>query len=401
MSSGSDARVSDAQGSEPVSAGPEPAASLAALLHAKGVLDPDTVRSVFDQVLDQLRDLHASNQVHGDISSDRIIVRDGRYILTGAGAGRLGSVRYMAPERCQAKPADARSDVYSVGVVLYQALTGRVPFDSDLRHEVMEAHISRPPDPPRLSNPAITPELERVVLRALSKNPAGRYQTAVDLRSALDAAIGGELPQETPRRVPESPMPEAGPVSVQPSKAGMRLRPWALIVPAVLAVAAAAVLFYPRARSMPALEGKAQAWADSALSRLAVRNVVVENVADASPAGTVVRQSPARGSRVSRRTEVVLSVSTGVPLVPDLAGLSQDSATAQLKLLGAASVVESTFSDAQPAGTVVGTRPAEGESLAAGQRVAIIVSQGRASCPKCGTPRERGARFCTRCGFRY
>lgn len=367
--------------------------TLAELIREKGSLSPAELLEVFEGVLDDLESAHAGGQLHLDITSARIVRQDGRFRLTGFGAGKLGTVRYMSPERCSKGAVDVRSDIYSLGVVLYEAATGRVPFDIDLRHECMEAHLNRPPDPPRLVNPAITPELERVILRALVKNPAGRYQNVAELRRALVAAVG--LPAEP--RVAAGADVEGAIEATRPRRSARGL---VLIVPLALAVAVAAFLFLGGER-MPDLRGRSLDSAREVLARLKVKALESEEVDDTLPAGTVVGQVPPSGTRLGRTTAVKLLVSRGRVTMPDLRGQTVDEATALLARYGTKVIVETAYSDQAEFGTVAQTRPDVGQTITPQTRVLLTVSGGRATCPKCRARREPQARFCIRCGYRF
>ncbi|MFO7650179.1 MAG: PASTA domain-containing protein [bacterium] len=395
---------SDQSAAQADTAGADVGDSLTALLEAEGRLGPTELVRVFGEVLDDLERAHADARLHRDITSARIVRQDGRFVLTGYGAGKLGNVRYMAPERCQGAVADARSDIYSLGVALYEAATGRLPFESELRHECIDAQVNRPPDPPRLVNSDISPELERVILRALSKNPAGRYQTASEFRAALIQAVGApvSIRQEAAER--EAPWVEST-GSAEP-ELRRRFRLGVLVVPAALLVAAAAFFFLRGGQMlggsrMPGLLGIPVAAAESRLARLNVGGVAVEEVPDTLPAGTVVGQDPGQGQTVSPSTAVVLQVSSGSAGFPDLIGVDADDAIARVRRLGMEPAVETIHSDAHATGKVVSTRPRAGEVVETAGRVTVVVSAGRATCPKCGARREPQARFCTKCGFKF
>lgn len=378
-------------------------ASLAALIVERGHLSADEIGRVFGDVLEDLERAHTEARLHRGITSALIVRQDGRYLLTGYGASKLSNVRYMSPERCQGAAPDARSDVYSLGVALYEAATGRLPFDSELRHECIDAQVNRPPDPPRLVNSEVSPELERVILRALSKNPQGRYQTAGEFRVALIKAVGMPALASQAAAERETPWAEAsGPVESGPRR---RLRLGVLVVPAALLVAAAAFLLLRGGRTpvgsrMPGLLGLPLAAAESRVARMSAGGVAVEEVPDTLPAGTVVGQEPEQGQELGASTAVVLRVSSGIAGLPDFTGVNADDAVARVRRLGMEPVTETVYTDAQETGKVVSTRPGAGAALAGAGRVTVVVSAGRQTCPNCGARREPQAKFCTKCGFK-
>ena len=164
-------------------------------------------------VLDGLGYAHAQGMVHRDIKPANILLtRQGRAVLVDfgivqiVGATRhtvsgalIGTLNYMAPEQGLRSQSDARSDLYSIGVVLYELLTGRPPFDADTPLAILMKHVNDPLPRPTLVNPRIPPSVERVVLKALSKEPADRYQSAEEMTRALQQAVqeaGLNLPEK-------------------------------------------------------------------------------------------------------------------------------------------------------------------------------------------------------------
>ncbi len=168
------------------------------------------------EVLAGLSYAHAKRVVHRDVKPENIIVApDWSLKLTDFGLARsqtsprlsqagvfAGSPFYMAPEQAHAtKPADARSDTYSAGVVLYEILTGRVPFTGKSTFDVLTAHQNAQPKPPCELEPGIKPSLERVILKALEKDPRKRYQNAGEFRTAVERAMA-PIPQAPRKRSP-------------------------------------------------------------------------------------------------------------------------------------------------------------------------------------------------------
>jgi len=175
--------------------------TLAELCRPGPLLSSEAMRVTGD-VLSGLEEAHALGIVHRGITAEHVMVtRDGEVKLGGFGLAKpasdvnltkagavLGDARYISPEQVMGVSAlDGRADLYSVGVLLFQALTGRVPFDGPNDFDVMVAQVSKQPPRPSSLNPGIAPELERIVLTALAKKPEERFATAREFRTALEA----------------------------------------------------------------------------------------------------------------------------------------------------------------------------------------------------------------------
>src|ERR671917_2500429 len=174
-----------------------------------GALDPALAVSIVSQILRAARFAHRRGIVHRDIKPHNVIVdEEGRAKVTDFGIARagasdmtetgsiMGTAQYLSPEQAQGHPVDARSDLYSIGVVLYELLTGAVPFDAESPVTIALKQVSEEPVPPRVRNPAVPPALEAVVMRALRKDPAERYQDADQFITALENAAAGIVPPE-------------------------------------------------------------------------------------------------------------------------------------------------------------------------------------------------------------
>ena len=382
---------------------------LADLLQERGPLPEPELLKTFLEVLRDLERAHGEGMLHSDISPATIVLDGVGWKLTDYGPGKIGAVRYMSPERCQGKPMDARSDIYSLGVVLFQAATGTVPFEAEMKFQIMDAHVGTPPPSPRAVNPAVSPELERVILRALAKDPSARFQTAAEFRQALEAmgamsgaAMSGKrpfVPAETAVEFVESAPAE------EPSHPPKRFKLAPILVPlaAVIVVVAGLLLLTGviGGRQVPLVAGMS---IDEAGEMLRGRGFQVETdtVDDTLPAGTVLAQLPAAGAKSARSRLVKLSVSTGTVTMPSLAGLALPDARERLAKLALTSTkVDSQYSDDYAAGMVVSSKLEAGAKVAPHTGVGLTVSSGRATCPQCGAPREAGAMFCTKCGFKF
>jgi serine/threonine-protein kinase len=193
-----------------------------------GPLNPAAGVDVILQVLAALAYAHRHGVIHRDIKPANIIVKDdGMVKVTDFGIARssvaprltatgsmLGSLNYMSPEQVKAQPCDPRSDLYSVGVTLYEVLTGRRPFEGANEYEIMRGHLETVPVPPEQLAAQIPPEVSHAILRALAKDPAERFQTAQEFRSAL-GPVGRRLSSVTEtlraKVAPPPPVPAASP----------------------------------------------------------------------------------------------------------------------------------------------------------------------------------------------
>ena len=178
--------------------------TVSALLHEHGPLPIGVALTILLQALDGIGCAHASAVVHRDLKPSNLMLdRRGvvkvmdfgiaRYVgasrITRAGS-TVGTAQYMAPEQVRGVETDARSDIYSLCIVLYEMLTDRLPFDAEIEYEVMRAHVEVEPTPPRQLRPEIPEAVEQAILRGLRKDPAERFGSTEELRSALVAALG-------------------------------------------------------------------------------------------------------------------------------------------------------------------------------------------------------------------
>jgi serine/threonine-protein kinase len=184
--------------------------SLAARVRAQGRLAPDATRRYLRDVAAALEHAHLRGIVHRDIKAENILIEEDsdRALVTDFGIARLaeaspltvtgqvlGSVHYVSPEQVSGTHVDARSDIYSLGVVGYHALTGRFPFEGEVASAVLVQHVTRVAAPLGSIHRDLPPALSAIVDRCLSKDPAHRYASAADLLAALDAATDAATPR--------------------------------------------------------------------------------------------------------------------------------------------------------------------------------------------------------------
>ena len=394
-----------------------------------GRLTPEHAARIAREILGALQAAHERHIVHRDVTSQNVLLADdGRAKVADFGIARIGAsaltrtgmmmgtCHYLSPEQARGLPADERSDVYGAGVVLFEMLTGRVPFTGDSDVAVALKHVNEVPPRPRDLEPAIPEALERVVLRALAKDPAARFQTAAGFSAALGAAMtapagkDAALPRAT--AVPASlaaPSPAAsaavtthsagpGPATVAQARTVVapetaaatavrpprrRLRRWmAAAVLAAVAAIAAGVAYYVLVVSagaiVPNVVGRSEAQARASVRGADLRVVAHREYVDGVDAGTVSRQRPKAGSEVDDGARVDIWVSRGpvhVP-APDLRGRSGADAEALLADADLAPERRRGRSDDVDEGEIYRQEPAAGESVARGDTVAFWVSTG-------------------------
>lgn len=380
-----------------------------------GPLRPEQAVRIAREILAALRAAHERHIVHRDVTSQNVILgADGRAKVADFGIARIGAsaltrtgvmmgtCHYLSPEQARGLPADERSDVYGAGVVLFEMLTGRVPFSGDSDVAVALKQVSEAPPRPRDLDPAIPEALERVVLRALAKEPADRFQTAAEFSAALGAAMAA--PDAAPR---EAPSPAAStavttisegssPATLAQARTVVapdtacettvrrprrRLRRWIVAAAVVVALAAGVVFsvyYFGVGAVVPDVVGQSAAQARAVVGDAGLRLVTHREYVDGVAAGAVSRQRPKAGVRVDDGAKVDIWISRGpvhLP-TPDVRGLSGGEAEARLADADLGPVRKNERSDDVAEGQVYRQDPAPGETVARGDTVTYWVSTG-------------------------
>jgi eukaryotic-like serine/threonine-protein kinase len=358
----------------------------------KGGMDVKDAIDFTRQILAAARFAHRKGIVHRDLKPQNVLIdAEGRVRVADFGIARagensditatgsvMGTAQYISPEQAQGKPTTPRSDIYSIGVILYEALTGRVPFEGDSAVAVALKQVSEAPRRPSAINPNIPPALDAVVMRALAKEPDARFKDADAFLRALDtAAFAAVSPEgETDLAEEEPPYEAWGPE---------RRRRWRWFVVALLAAGVAALVAFALTRPSPvAIPDVIGQDADAATQLLDSKgfDVAIKAVPSAAPTNQVVEQDPIPtdrgGGKAEEGSTVTLSVSSGPPIeaVPEVSGLSQADATKRLQKAGFSVTSKQQFSNTVKRGSVIGTEPAAGTLLSTGQGVTILVSRG-------------------------
>lgn len=375
-----------------------------------------------DGILEALQYSHRAGVVHRDIKPGNVMVTPaGQVKVMDFGIARavsdssstvaettaiIGTAAYFSPEQAKGEPVDARADVYSAGVVLYELLTGRTPFRGESPVAVAYQHVSETPLPPSEIVDTVPRSVDAVVLRALAKDPFQRYQDAASFRTALDATRDGRTPSKrqvgaltselygaSPRQAAEtarSLRQLSADTTMRRTQSGPPVA-WIWAGIAVLAVVLISVLFWVlTSRPGPAAPDTSRvvpdvidmSW-DRAEEMLLSRDLDAEPVDESSDDiadGNVIRTDPVAGLTVAPGQKVKVYVSTGQDLatVPVLTGLTTEAATQALTDAGLALGAITTKNDPDlAAGTVLSVDRTEGSEVALGSAVNLVVASGK------------------------
>jgi serine/threonine-protein kinase len=394
--------------------------SLKELVVARGPLPIADTIEFTRQVLGALRFAHRKGVVHRDIKPHNVMAdADGRLKVTDFGIARagvsqmteagsiIGTAQYLSPEQARGAGVDQRSDLYSVGIVLYEMLTGNVPFTGESPVEIAMKHLSDTPKPPSLLRPEIPPDLDMIVLRALAKNPDDRFQTAEEMDAELErvakgvgvttetadaatAVLSGTALSNAPTAIvpPRRPLAADRP-SYRYADAPARRRPfWPWLLALLLVVLAGVAGWYAFGKiqntlngsgtvSVPYVVGQREDLAIASLQRKGLGFTRHREPNDTVKVGEVIRQDPAAGVRLDKGSKVDIVVSTGLPKVevPDLTGNSRDQAISTLTSLGLKFKVRPVYST-KTGDTVIAQYPTAHTKVDKGSTVHINVSRG-------------------------
>ena len=374
----------------------------------KGGMSPKDAIDFTRQILNAARFAHRKGIVHRDLKPQNVLIDgEGRARVADFGIARagesssitatgsvMGTAQYISPEQAQGKPTTPRSDIYSIGVILYEALTGRVPFEGDSAVAVALKQVSEAPRRPSAIKPNVPPALDAVVMRALAKDPDARFKDADAFLKALDAA---EKAPDTPRPedtaayaavTPEGETDLAGEEPYDEEEAwerDRRRRRWRWIIVALLAAGVAALVAYaltrPSHTGVPDVIGKDVSQAEKILDDQNL-NWSIKPVPSFAPRNQVVEQDPIPtdrgGGKVEEGSTVTLSVSQGpaIVAVPSVGGLTQAEAIKRLEKAGFQANLEQRFSKGVKRGLAIGTEPAAGTQLSTAQPVTLLISRG-------------------------
>jgi beta-lactam-binding protein with PASTA domain/predicted Ser/Thr protein kinase len=383
-------------------------------IRSEGPILPERAAEIADAVARALGSAHEAGLVHRDIKPGNIMLTsDGEVKVMDFGIARtatgdtltqtaavLGTASYLSPEQAQGQSVDGRSDIYSLGCVLYEMVAGRPPFTGDSPVSIAYKHVKEDPVPPSRINPDVPKDLENVIMKAMAKNPANRYQSADEMRQDLERLLQGlptlatpvlgETTEHISRTRPEGTavMTQVPPEEEEEER---RRRVWLIVLVSLLVLGLIGLAAFFLVRSlldpgaepitMPDVVGEQE---DDAVQLLESRGlqVNVENETHpTAPRGEVFDQNPDAGQQVEEGAEVTITVSRGPPKagVPDVINQSEESARAELDAAGFGMVVTGEEPSSEiPEGNVISQVPAPETKLAEGSDVNVVISTGPA-----------------------
>ncbi|MGZ4289287.1 MAG: Stk1 family PASTA domain-containing Ser/Thr kinase [Gaiellaceae bacterium] len=381
------------------------------------------------QILSALRFAHRHGIVHRDIKPHNVLVDgEGRVKVTDFGIARagtsqmteagsiVGTAQYLSPEQARGGEVDPRSDLYSLGVVLYELLTGKTPFDGETPVEIAMKHLSNTPRPPSKLRPDVPPELDMVVLRALAKNPDDRYQSADEMEADLERVARGarvaaatvDTATQVLRRpetavtaatlataatmiappaasTPAAPPPLIEEEELESDDEGRPIWPWLVAIAFIVAAAIAGFFVWQQLSGSKVqvpvnnYVNEPQANAEQQINAAGLHPVVKNGPNERYNKGIVFRQDPGAGAKVDKGGTVTIWVSTGPPKVTVPAVKGQQWTVAQQTLVNVGLQPVEHLVPGDTKGQVTATDPSAGQRVPKGSKVNVNVMSGPAT----------------------
>jgi eukaryotic-like serine/threonine-protein kinase len=393
--------------------------TLRELLRDDRRLLPERALEITDGVLRALDYSHRNGIIHRDIKPGNVMLTRGAEVkVMDFGIARavsdaqatmtqtaqvIGTAQYLSPEQARGERVDARSDLYSTGCLLYELLTGRPPFTGDSPVAIAYQHVRENPIPPSRIDPEIPAWADSIVLKAMAKDPAERYQSAAEMRTDIQRALSGvpvaAPPQATEmyspgtqRMGPNTMMAGAGPTgAISPygpdedrygGDGGGRRKAlwWILGIIAAILVAVIAYLLLNggggKTDAVPSVVGMTQAAAEKTVAQNGLKSAVVQASSPTTKKGLVISTNPPFGTKVAPGSVVTLKVSAGPKKIAMPKVTGETEATAQGRLQNFHVVTKTAANSSQPQGTVVSQSPAAGTLLLPNSTVTISISGG-------------------------
>ena len=410
------------------------------VLRREGPLPPERAMALAADICGALDFSHRNGIVHRDVKPGNVMitpqgtvkvmdfgiaraVSDSAATMTST-AAVIGTAQYLSPEQARGEGVDARSDVYSMGCMLYELVTGAPPFTGDSPVSVAYQHVREDPRLPSSINPDIPAELDAILLKAMSKNPANRYQSAAEMRNDLLRALAGQRVEATPvmgdaekTAIISAPAGGYGPGGYgyrhdedwdDDDAHARRRRRRIIAIVSVLAVlllagviaAAIALRGDPEPPAavkvaVPVVTGLDEATARAEIEKAGlVVGAVTPEASATVPEGQVIRSDPAGGAQVDEGATVGLFISGGPDTitVPNVVDLDEERAVSTLEAAGFTNVSTAPVDSLEDEGTVVGVSPAEGTQAAPGAPIRLQISTGTVEIPDVAGRTEGDAR---------
>jgi serine/threonine-protein kinase len=412
---------------------------------------PERSLEIIDGVLRALDYSHQAGIVHRDIKPGNVMVtRNGDVKVMDFGIARamsdaqatmtqtaqvIGTAQYLSPEQARGERVDSRSDLYSTGCLLYELLTGRPPFTGDSPVAIAYQHVRENPVPPSRVDPDVPPWADAIVLKAMAKSPADRYQTAGDMRADLQRAASGMPVAAAPptrfdmypqtQRMGSGPMMAGATSQIPPVEdygyagrdydyagrdgggggTSRRWIPWVVGLVIVVGVVAGVAYYLlaggGKTYAVPLVNGEPVATAQAQITANHLRSTVISQPDSNVNKGLVIRSSPQEGNNVPANTLVTLYVSTGAApvAVPNVVGQQEAAAQSALQARGFQVKANSDPTSSAPTGQVTSQSP-NGGTAPPGSTVTITVSGGAVTVPSVvGESQQTATQVLTTAGF--
>lgn len=402
--------------------------SLAEILREHGRVHPDRAAEVAGDVAGALGFAHRNGVVHRDVKPGNVLIAsDGAVKVADFGIARaltdssdhnltktgsvMGTATYFSPEQARGAQIDPRSDIYSLGCVIYELTTGHPPFQGDGPMAIAYKHVQEAPVPPRQIDPALPETLEAITLKCLAKNPDNRYPSALDLRADLGRYLDGARIMAEPVMAPpvdQSPTGFMAPTAYDGTAVAQpaawddyddygdyedeqpKRSKWPLVLLLLLLLALAGLLFFLATSAsngseqveVPNVVGQQVTQAEQALETEGFEVATAMEASD-EPVDTVIDQDPPPNTEADEGSTVNLTVSAGpdTVAVPDVVNLTREEAEATLREEGFTPLATREESDEVEEGRVISQDPPGGQEVAPESTVTIVVSSGESTVP--------------------